>query len=174
MLWYLWHRDIIRRGQLVWTINVTNEIYVLKIKQLEYLDKKKLDRITISKFTAHSPTKLSHVKKGNVTEEDESYTKSTVGSNIQTRAKSVNVLGTAWNTETDEFQFELSELMSLAKSLPLTKRSFLRISAKIFDPLGILTPFTIVLKCIFQSICVEGLDWDDEWQEPYKKYGIPS
>ena len=114
-------------------------------------------------------TKPSDIIEGSVTEEDESYTKTTVGNNSQPNEKSVKILGTTWNTETDEFQFELNELIKLVKSLPLIKRSFLKIFAKIFDPLGILSPFTIVLKCIFQSICVEGLDWDDEWQEPYRE-----
>ncbi|CAB3987967.1 Hypothetical predicted protein [Paramuricea clavata] len=57
---------------------------------------------------------------GNITEADESYTKTTVGNNSQSTAKSVKVLGTSWNTKTDEFQFELNELIALAKSLPLT------------------------------------------------------
>jgi hypothetical protein len=116
---------------------------------------------------------------GNITQADESYTKTTVGNNSQSTAKSVKVLGTSWNTKTDEFQFELDELITFAKLLPLTKRllpltkrSFLKVSAKIFDPLGVLSPFTIVLKCCFQSMCVKGFDWDDELQEPYKKIWI--
>ena len=55
-----------------------------------------------------------------------------------------------------KFHFQLSEQITLAKSLALTKRSFLRVSSKIFDALGILSAFTIVLKVAFQSICVEG------------------
>ena len=50
-------------------------------------------------------TNTSLVDEGNVTEEDESYTKVTVGSNSQTKSKLVNVLGTSWDTETDQFQF---------------------------------------------------------------------
>jgi hypothetical protein len=57
---------------------------------------------------------------GNITQADESYTKTTVGNNSQSTAKSVKVLGTSWNTKTDEFQFELDELITFAKSLPLT------------------------------------------------------
>ena len=105
----------------------------------------------------------------NVTEEDESYTKSTVGITPVNNEKLVKVLGVSWNTETDEFQFEFSELIALARSLPLTKRSFLKVTAKLFDPLGVLSPFTIVMKCLFQSMCVEGMDWDDDLQQPYRE-----
>lgn len=104
-----------------------------------------------------------------VTEENESYAKTTVGNNLQSKAKSVNVLESTWNVETDEFHFQLSEIITLEKSLPLTKRTFLQVSSKIFDPLGIPSPFTIVLKVAFQSFCVEGLDWDEELQNPYRK-----
>ena len=105
----------------------------------------------------------------NVTEEDESYTKSTVGITPVNNEKLVKVLGVSWNTETDEFQFEFSELIALARSLPLTKRSFLKVTAKLFDPLEVLSPFTIIMKCLFQSMCVEGMDWDDDLQQPYRE-----
>ena len=39
-----------------------------------------------------------------------------------------------------------------------------QLSAKVFDPLGLLSPFTITMKCEFQSLCVEKLDWDIELQ----------
>ena len=79
------------------------------------------------------------------------------------------MLRVSWNTETDEFQFEFSELIALARSLPLSKRSFLKVTAKLFDPLGVLSPFTIDIKCLFQSMCVEGMDWDDDLQQPYRE-----
>ena len=61
----------------------------------------------------------------------------------------------------DEFLFNFTEPMNLAHSLPVTKRSaILRLSAKIFDPLGFLSPFVIQIKIIFQEICTEKIDWD--------------
>ena len=47
-------------------------------------------------------------------------------------------------------------------SLPLTKRSLLKLVAKIFDPLGLLTPFTVTLKILFQILCQHQVDWDQE------------
>jgi len=37
----------------------------------------------------------------------------------------------------------------------------LKFSAKLFDPLGFLSPFTIKHK-IFQSLCCDKVDWDDQ------------
>ena len=73
----------------------------------------------------------------------------------------VKILGICWNVVQDEFQFDLSELIECAETLPVTKRSVLKLSAKIFDPIGLLTPFTISMKILFQNLCVEKVNWDD-------------
>ena len=41
------------------------------------------------------------------------------------------------------------------------KRVILSTIAKIFDPLGVLSPVFIVLKILFQKICKNSVDWDD-------------
>ncbi|GFT25026.1 integrase catalytic domain-containing protein [Trichonephila clavipes] len=43
-----------------------------------------------------------------------------------------------------------------------TKRQMLSIIARIFDPLGFVSPSTIILKIILQDLWKAGLDWDDE------------
>ena len=43
-----------------------------------------------------------------------------------------------------------------------TKQSLLQITAKIFDPLGFLSPFVIKSKVMFQKLCFGGKDWDTE------------
>ena len=53
------------------------------------------------------------------------------------------------------------ELIAYANDLPATKRSILKISAKIFDPLGLISPFVIRLKILFQPLCFEGRSWDE-------------
>lgn len=75
-------------------------------------------------------------------------------------SKSVQILGLHWNVESDNFQFNLTELVDYATSLPPTKRSVLKVSAKIFDPIGLLSPFTINLKNLFQILCSDRVDWD--------------
>ena len=74
----------------------------------------------------------------------------------------VKVLGSIWNIATDEFTFDFSDLAEQAKLLPSTKRSLLKISAKIIDPLGLLSPFTIQWKILFQVLCNERTNWDEQ------------
>ena len=57
------------------------------------------------------------------------------------------ILGLNWDVHIDELKCDTTELIAYAKSLPITKRSVLNISAKIFDPLGLLSPFTIKILC---------------------------
>ena len=71
------------------------------------------------------------------------------------------LLGITWNSSTDKFMFCFSELIAYVNDLPATKRSILKISAKIFDPLGLISPFVIRLKMLFQSLCFEGRSWDE-------------
>ena len=68
-------------------------------------------------------------------------------------SQKVRLLGVKWNTEQDEFQFDFKEVTNFVKLLPPTKRSVLRISAKMFDPLGLLSPFIIGAKILFQVLC---------------------
>ena len=63
-----------------------------------------------------------------------------------------------WNCHTDQLLFKFDELIDYATSLPPTKRSVLKIRAKIFDPLG---PFVIRLKIMFRRLCMEKVDWDE-------------
>lgn len=103
-----------------------------------------------------------------IEEEDESFTKSTIGPN-QVSDKLVKTLGVCWDTESDEMSFDFKELIEYANTLKVTKRSLLKLSAKVFDPLGLLSPFTITMKCELQSLCLEKLDWDVELQGSHQR-----
>ena len=50
-----------------------------------------------------------------------------------------------------------------------TKRSLLQLTAKMFDPLGLLSQFTITMKFQFQSLCAEKVDWDVELQGNHQR-----
>ena len=45
-----------------------------------------------------------------------------------------------WDTMSDELRFEFVSVMEYLKSLPPTKRVVLKLSAHLFDPLGLLSP----------------------------------
>ena len=76
----------------------------------------------------------------------------------------VKVLGLNWDTASDKFFFDLFDLCNFGSSLSATKRSVLTLTAKIFDPIGFLTPFTIEMKILFQDLCLERIDWHGELQ----------
>ena len=60
------------------------------------------------------------------------------------------VLGVEWDTQNDEFLFHFSSLIDLARSLESTKGNVLKISASLYDPLGLNSPVTARVKTIFQ------------------------
>ena len=65
-------------------------------------------------------------------------------------------LGLAWNMETDSFVYH-----NRLTEPPATKRELLSQLATVYDPLGWIGPLVLPLKFLFQSLCKEGLGWDD-------------
>ena len=118
-----------------------------------------LKKINEVESDASKPTDVSI--ENNVVEEDQSYVKTSLDPRTPEDESHVKVLGTRWNTETDELYFNFDDLLQYANTLPVTKRSLLKITAKVYDPVGLLSPFTITMKVLFQDLCAEKLDWDD-------------
>ena len=71
-----------------------------------------------------------------------------------------SLLGLLSNTQADQFMYDFTELAEYICSLPANCRSLLKVTAKIFDPLGSLSPFVIQLKVLFQTLCIESHGWD--------------
>ena len=69
----------------------------------------------------------------------------------------MKILGLNWDTMRDELRFEFVSV----NSLPPTKKSVLKLSAKLFDPLGLLSLFVVNMKIWFQKLCVDKVNWDD-------------
>ena len=82
-----------------------------------------------------------------------------------TESEVSKLLGVAWSSQTDEFLFCFSDLIEYAQGLPVTKRSLLKVTARIFDPLGLISPFIIKLKVLFQALCAESVKWDEPLQD---------
>ena len=87
-----------------------------------------------------------------VTEEEESYAKLMVSP--FTTSSYAKILGTSWDSQSDNFMFNFTDLIEYARQFPPNKRSLLKFTAKIYDPLGLLSPFVIRLKVLFQH-CVQ-------------------
>ena len=112
----------------------------------------------------------SSIPNESVTEDDQSFAKSSLAHECEVQeGTQVKVLGSIWDTRTDTLLFNFEDLITYAKSLPKTKRSLLKWSAKVFDPLGVLSPFTIKLKMCFQQLCLAKTSWDEELNEHNQK-----
>ncbi|XP_015435712.1 PREDICTED: uncharacterized protein LOC107191236 [Dufourea novaeangliae] len=92
---------------------------------------------------------------------------------LQTDEK-LKILGIGWNPIADTFQFKVS----LEAEPPRSKRLILAAIARLFDPLGWVTPATVTAKVFMQLLWRLKLDWDAEipiehfqtWQRIYSKF----
>ena len=88
---------------------------------------------------------------------------------IEERAKKIDIkdnilpstktLGIVWMAEEDTFTF-LSN--NVHDDFNYTKRNFLKKISTLFDPLGLLAPFTIRSKLLMQETWRAGIDWDEK------------
>ncbi|XP_077275939.1 uncharacterized protein LOC143904852 [Temnothorax americanus] len=85
----------------------------------------------------------------------------------------VKILGIGWNPATDMFKFRVL----LSDVTPNSKRAILSAIAKLYDPLGWVTPVTITAKIFMQHLWRARIAWDDaipetlrpKWRELYTR-----
>jgi len=83
----------------------------------------------------------------------------------------VKVLGIVWSPALDQFRFKVS----LDTAISSSKRAVLSVIAKLYDPLGWVTPVTVSAKIIMQQLWRAQIGWDDpiptaifaRWQKFY-------
>lgn len=71
----------------------------------------------------------------------------------------IKTLGLLWNPTTDEFVFLASPPASI--EIP-TKRQVLSTIAKVYDPLGLISPVVVIAKILMQRLWISKLAWDDK------------
>lgn len=76
--------------------------------------------------------------------------------NFDRENSNLKVLGLQWDPSSDCFSYRVDE-----RERPATKRIVLSEMARIYDPLGFLSPLTLVAKCIMQATWSRGLSWDE-------------
>ncbi|XP_068734548.1 uncharacterized protein [Montipora capricornis] len=59
------------------------------------------------------------------------------------------------------FSLNLASPIESNNGCPITKRTILAGTSKLYDPLGVLSPVIILWKIIFQSVCKSKMGWDD-------------
>lgn len=75
------------------------------------------------------------------------------------------VLGLQWLTSSNSFVLKSNTSKLLVKlrncSHVPTKKEFLSVIMSFFDPLGLLSPFTIRVRMLMQKVWESKIDWDD-------------
>ena len=89
---------------------------------------------------------------------DQSYAKQQLG----VKSQETKLLGVPWNKAEDKIGVLFPESTSEEVA---TKRTVLSRIASIFDPLGIISPVSVLGKMIYRDICDCNLPWDEELPE---------
>jgi len=88
------------------------------------------------------------------------------------------VLGMIWDASTDNFKYnskfanknEFFNHLNLKTNCPeWTKRLILKLSATCYDPLGLISPFTVKSRSILQELWKEELTWDQSIPDTFQK-----
>ena len=72
-----------------------------------------------------------------------------------------SLLGLEWDKDKDELSVKFP-----TEETELTKKGVLRKLAKVYDPLGLVSPVTLEAKLIFRDVCDEKQPWDAKLKEP--------
>ncbi|GFT67285.1 integrase catalytic domain-containing protein [Nephila pilipes] len=72
------------------------------------------------------------------------------------------VLGLTWQTLDDCLTLDNKGLLEFISTNKNTKRFLLPAIGKIFDPFGLISPFTIRMKCLIQELWKNKITWDEE------------
>jgi hypothetical protein len=74
------------------------------------------------------------------------------------------ILGVIWQpANEDHWTFNASKIAELVGEVPVraTKRQMLSLSSRLFDPLGLISPVSLLLKIQFQRLWESGVGWDE-------------
>lgn len=92
--------------------------------------------------------------------------------NLGQVANVLKVLGMTWKPKQDCLTFSPDQVVEFAQRGGDTKRFVLQTTARLYDPLGLLSPFVVRAKILFQEIWKRNLRWDDVLPEQLPKEWI--
>ena len=75
------------------------------------------------------------------------------------KSEEVNVLGLRWNPKAVKITLAQNH-SNLTQKSPMTKRTVLQQSAKVYDPLALITPLTVRARILIQELWRRNLSWD--------------
>jgi hypothetical protein len=82
-------------------------------------------------------------------------------------SSSGKALGVCWNFQRDVFSFSLADFSEVHEGV-LTRRAMLRLTASIYDPLGLVLPWVIRGKLLLRRATQLQLGWDEQAPEELK------
>ena len=116
-----------------------------------------LDRIQDDRVKCET----NEARESGVVEDTDTYAKTTVGNLEELQETDEHkVLGLPWNCKTDKLLIKFDGVLDGVEELSSTKRTVLKVAARLYDPLGIVSPVTVLMKMLLQEICARNLDWD--------------
>ena len=124
-------------------------------EEVEHLKKTAITVFEAAKFTLHkwhsNEPELESEKE--IKDEQPSYAKQQLGVN-QGETK---MLGLLWDKNKDTLAVTFPE-----KPVDVTKREVLRFLASVYDPLGLVSPVTLIGKLLYRDVCERHLPWDEK------------
>ena len=109
---------------------------------------------------ANEQTVEKQTKAVNVKEEDQSYAKDSLGTKSVDADRGHKILGVQWDFMQDTFTFNIGDVSHYMENSEPTKRNVVSMTARFFDPLGVVSPVTVMFKMFFQCLCEAGIGWD--------------
>ena len=131
---------------------------------------------------ANEETQISS-RSNPIAEEDESFAKTSLDVKVENERRDgeQRILGVRWDRGEDKLVFGLEGITEHLRDMTPTKRDVVGMAARIFDPLGVLAPATILCKMFFQTLSKAELEWDEplsgnllaEWEKLYLALSEP-
>ena len=105
-----------------------------------------------------------------IIQEDTTYASNTLGPKHEINEDEEHkVLGITWNHKSDELIMCFDKIVEMAGTLPVTKRTMLKIIASIYDLFGWISPIVIPMKVLFQALCRCKQEWDAPLETDLKR-----
>lgn len=98
---------------------------------------------------------------GRVVADTETYAEATIGHLEELQETYEHkIFAILWNCKTDELLIKFDGVLESAVELNPTKRTVLRVAARLYTSLGFVSPVIALIKILLQEICARLLDWD--------------
>ncbi|GBN91094.1 hypothetical protein AVEN_184553-1 [Araneus ventricosus] len=82
-----------------------------------------------------------------------------VDKTVSLGVNTTKAVGLSWDTHEDYLTMDTRSLLEFVSIDKNTKRFILQAVGRIFDPLGLITPFTVRVKCLMQNLWSEKIPW---------------